>query len=336
MEKRKLQKTGGSSLTITLPKKWTGNLKLRDKDVINVYSQKIGNLILHPASSKQNSTKAEFKIDDLPKERLIRELISHYLSGANQIVIKSQKITLEQRSEIRNLTNAFIGFEIIDESTQEIVIKNILDDTKFPIPQRIEKMFLIAQTMFKDTFIAFSQNDKLLAEDIIERDFEIDKLNRTITRQFHSLISFKIFEEEIGIDYIDLNYYEKISNQIERIADHVVKIAKSIIATPDETLKKVASSKNLVKVTQKMIAILVDAAMIVEKLDKQLAHEVLDKNHEVEKIITMKKHPKSEAYQEVYQIEIITDDSFDRIRGYIMNIAEMTIDQSVLQVEFDN
>lgn len=330
MEKRKIQKTGGSSLSITLPKKWTDNAKLQDKDEVFIY-QNFGNVILQPGFAKQNVIKALFPIDNISKKRLFRELIAYYLSGANEIVIQSQKITPEQRNEIRNLTNAFIGFEIVDESTEEIVIKNILDDTKFPIPQRIEKMFAITKTMFEGTLRAFSENDKLLAQDIIERDFEIDKLHRAIIRQFHSLISFKVFEEELGITYIDSHYYENISTQIERIADHAVKIAKAIIVTPEKELEKIVATKSLIAITEKIIAMLDDASRIVEKLDSELAHEVLDKGDELEKAIMLMLKRRQQS--EIHLVEVITEDSFDRIKGYIMNIAEMTIDQSILRNE---
>ena len=101
-------------MSLTLPKKWTDSLKLKDKDSIAAYSQSSGNLILH-FSAKNGTSRTRFNIFGLTGERLLRELIAHYLSGADEIVAYSTKISSEQRNEIRNLTNDFIGFEINPE-----------------------------------------------------------------------------------------------------------------------------------------------------------------------------------------------------------------------------
>ncbi len=328
MEIRKLQKTGGSSLTITLPKKWLDRSKLQDKDAVAVHGLDAGYLLLKPSITTQVQ-KAIFAIDGLDANTLLRELIAYYLSGTDEIVIRSQNINSEQRNWVRNLTNAFIGFEIVDESAKEITLKNIFDDKKFTIPQRIDKMFTITETMFEDSLKALSENNTTLAQDIVGRDFEIDKLHWAIVRQFHSLISFKLFEEEIGITFIDLHYFEMVSTQLERIADHAVKIANAIIETPQENLQSIAKSKNFKMITEKIIAMLHDTAFMVKSLDTNMAHKILDQSKEVELAITVEKR----HYAKSNLVEIITEDSFDRIRGYIMNIAEMTIDQSVLQRE---
>lgn len=330
MEKRKLQKTGGASLTLTLPKKWVLSHKLVDKDSVMVSLQKSGALVVQPTFLTETPSRSRIDLGGLSGKMLHRELLAHYLSGVDEIIIKGSSITPEQRKNIRLFVQSLIGFELVGESSEEIVLKNIFDISKFPIQQNIEKMFQIARSMLDDALISLNNNDRVLAQDIVDRDFEIDNLNITITRQFHSLIRDLLSEEETNLNSFDLNYYNNIGTQLERIADHAVKIAKAIISEED---KKV--SENLIAlystVFKKIITALEQSKQMVACLDKGLAHKILDMNAEIEKTIYQSRNKGGD----IPTLWIITIDSFDRIRGYVMNMAEMTIDQSVSKEKFN-
>ena len=324
MEIRKLQLTGGSSLAITLPKKWADHFGLKSKDTVVIYSQKSGTLVIQPTRHKKQLLKTVLKIDGLTKDMLTRELIAHYISGSDEITISGQRITHYQRNRIREVLRSLIGYEIIDESSEEIFIKNIFDATKFPIIQNVEKMFVIAKSMFNDAIKAIAQNNKPLAHDVIGRDFEIDKLQLAIMRQFYTLIQGRVYDEEIGLSQVDLNYYENVATQLERIADHAVKIAKAVI-TADKKLESLVSS-HIKNIAKKVLPLLEYSEEMVQKLDKTLAHKILSKSPEIESILSVDKAVKSFE-------ETIVSDSLDRLRGYVMNIAEITIDQAIAKEE---
>ena len=321
MEIRKLQLTGGSSLAITLPKKWVDHFGLKSKDTVVIYSQKSGSLIIQPARYKEQLLKTVLKIDGLTKDMLTRELIAHYISGSDEVTIKSKKITRDRRNRIREILQSLIGYEIIDESSEEVFIKNIFDATKFPIIQNVEKMFVIVKSMFNDAIKAITQNNNPLASDVIDRDFEIDKLRLAIMRQFYALIQGRVYDEEIGLSQADTNYYEHVATQLERIADHAVKIARTVI-TADKKSESLVSSrlKNIVK---KILPLLEYSEEAVRELDKTLAHIILEKNPEIERTLLLDRDVKSFE-------EMIVVDSLDRLRGYVMNIAEITIDQAIV------
>ena len=322
MEIRKLQLTGGSSLAITLPKKWVDHFGLKSKDTVVIYSQKSGSLIIQPARYKEQLLKTVLKIDGLTKDMLTRELTAHYISGSDELTIKSKRITRDQRNRIREILQSLIGYEIIDESSEEVFIKNIFDATKFPIIQNVEKMFVIVKSMFNDAIKAITQNNNPLASDVIDRDFEIDKLRLAIMRQFYALIQGRVYDEEIGLSQADTNYYEHVATQLERIADHAVKIARTVI-TADKKSESLVSSrlKNIVK---KILPLLEYSEEAVRELDKTLAHIILEKNPEIERTLLLDRDVKSFE-------EMIVVDSLDRLRGYVMNIAEITIDQAIVK-----
>ena len=97
MEIRKLQLTGGSSLAVTLPKKWADHFGLKDKDSVIIYTQTSGSLIIQPARFKERMLKTVLKIDGLTNDMLRRELMAHYISGSDEVKIVGQKITQDQK-----------------------------------------------------------------------------------------------------------------------------------------------------------------------------------------------------------------------------------------------
>ena len=79
MEKRKIQRTGGSSFSITLPKKWVEAHKLKEQDFV-VSFQDGDSLVVLPASVVQKQIRGKINLDELKEEELKRELISCYIS----------------------------------------------------------------------------------------------------------------------------------------------------------------------------------------------------------------------------------------------------------------
>ncbi len=323
MEIRRLQRTGGSSLTITLPKKWLDDAKLQDKDLVKILPEGPNTLIIQPASAKKQVFKATIKSDTLTNNILEREILAQYISGVDEIIIRSTTSLSEQRNKIRTICNSLIGFELVDDSSGGIILKNIFDPAKFPMSENIEKMFLISKSMVSDAFQALLQKDMILAKDLVSRDIEIDKLYLAITRQLYVNIRNKVSQEESGLRETDFYYYGNVATQLERIADHAVKIGR-IVASADKEL--IVVDERLVNEIEKKIMHLLDtSAKMVRTLDKHLAHTVLDTNKAIENAIFAEKkieEKRSFAWN-------LINDSFDRLRGYIMNIAEITIDQAV-------
>jgi phosphate uptake regulator len=127
-------------------------------------------------------------------------------------------------------------------------------------------MFAMTKSMFSDAIKSVLQNNNNLALDVINRDFEIDKLHMAIVRQFYKLIQGRVFDEEIGLSQSDLKYYENIAVQLERIADHAVKIAQSVIDI-DKALDH-KTSLHLKQITNKVMPLLNYSHEMVKKIDK--------------------------------------------------------------------
>src|SRR5665213_774073 len=316
MEKRKLQATGGASLTLTLPKAWVSDSGLHSKDQVLVIPDGKA-LIIKPLSAQASESKVSINVDGMTEPWLARELVSAYVSGADKITFRSKKITPDQRQIIQKALQLLFGFEILEETSKKVYIKNIFDDAKLSVPESTQKIFLIARTMFEDALKATAAGDQNLALAIEQRDFEVNKLLCVVKRQYYSLLKGKT-EGSVS----ELGYYVNVAIQLERIGDHAVQIAK--VAAASEAPLSPYSNFDAIKT--RVAALFNDVEKVVGSLDKSLAHQILDQDEALRQLIGGSKRAKKSSER------LLIENSLDRLRGYIMNIAELTIDYSFTRI----
>src|SRR3989344_3085203 len=323
MEKRRLQRTGGASLTVTLPKEWVKKQSLSGSQQVAMYAQSSGTLLIKPMPISGTPSPAILNFKNLTPEMGMREAVALFIAGVNEIEFRSANLTQTQRSHIRSIADRLIGFEIIDESSDKVVIRNILDIAKLPIPDMVDKMFLLARSMLEDAINAAIEGNADTAQDIIGRDREIDKLHLVITRQFHSVLADRILEEELGLDRSAISYYRTAALQLERIADHAVKIAKTIV--PSKSVNA-STTKALSPALTELFNIFSDVKTMSRTANQGLAHKVLNQGNDLEdRLVRLRQQSRQNT-----ALFVILLDSLDRTRGYLMNIAEATIDHATV------
>ena len=316
MEKRKLQATGGASLTLTLPKAWVSDSGLRSKDQVLVIPDGKA-LIIKPVSAQASENKVSINVDGMTEAWLARELVSAYISGADKITFRSKKISPVQRQIIQKVLQLLFGFEILEETSKKVYIKNIFDEAKLSVPESTQKIFLIARTMFEDALKAAAAGDKNLALAIEQRDLEVNKLLSVVRRKYYSLLKGK---GEGSVT--ELGYYVDVAIQLERIGDHAVQIAKVAAASA----APLSPYTNFHAIEAQVSSLFDDAEKVVHSLDKSLAHKILDQDEALRHLIGGPKRAKKSSER------LLIENSLDRLRGYIMNIAELTIDYSFTRI----
>lgn len=285
------------------------------------YTTHSGALLIQPLAQTNTPLRIVVELNGLTAEQLEREIVSRYISGTDEIVITGTPIPPTIRKHVRMVSQALLGLELIDESAQEILIKNIFDIKTLSPAQTLAKLFSMTVSMFQDAFQALRKDDKKLAQDVIQRDSEVDKLQLVVTRQFHSLLSGRVAEETLGISIHQLHYFEKIAVQLERVADHSSKIAEAVWQAK-RPLKKALQTPETARTANKLLALLSETSAMVASKNRRHAHAILDSNATLEKQIDRI----GAATQHETHRGMVLEIALDRLRGYIMNIAEMTID----------
>jgi len=246
MEIRRVQFTGGSSYVITLPKEWIKSANIQKNDPLSIFSQSDGTLLITPKiAQKQSKRLKEFKISTKTDQTyLLRRLIGAYIAGYNSIKIKSEnRIGLKIRPTVRKFTQITIGQEVIEETDYFIILKDLLDPTEMPFSSTIKRMSIIVKSMHEDAMQALATGNKNIAKEILLRDNDVDRLNWLIARHYN-IISQNISLAEKMYTTIGMSsIYFLISRIIERVGDHVVKIAQNVPNLIDGNINKQISKQ---------------------------------------------------------------------------------------------
>jgi phosphate uptake regulator len=253
IETRKVQKTGGSSYIVSLPKPWIEKNNIEKKDTLGIMAQPDGNLLITPKINSEDVLKKKEIITDDYKDYnyLFRVLISSYIMGFSKIILKSsKKFEPFIRNCIINFTKIAIGPEIVEETNTYVQIKDLLDPKEMPFEKTIKRMYILSEGMHNDAIRALKTKDKELADEVIGRDDEIDRLHWLIGRQSNIVLRDIILSQKMGITLEDANYYQQMSRYLERIADHAVKIAKNVKillekGVREEIIEKIANASEI-------------------------------------------------------------------------------------------
>ena len=332
VELRKVQITGGSTYVISLPKKWVNTVDLKPKDQVALIPQADMSLLLVPRERVRPKEISEAMLDGSamtsPKD-IITDFIAHYLVGCDIIRVKLKNA--RHRSLLRDsIRQKLIGVEIMEESADEIVAQCLLGYVELPLNSALRRMHILMAFMFKDAIEALKNNDQALAEEVVRRDDEVDRLYLFIVRQLKAAVSNRSLIEEIGLsNQRDCLGYRLIVKSVERSADHAARIAREIstLATPlnSEAIEGLISMSVLAHEIQE------DSMKALYKYDARSVQESMAKINQVikleEEIIEQLLKPRIEA-RTMLGVRLILE-SIRRIAEYGTDIAEIAINLSV-------
>jgi phosphate uptake regulator len=241
MEIRRVQITGGSSYIITLPKEWIKSLKIKKNDPLGIYIRSDGTLLLTPKMIQEQLQKIkEFDVSRIPKTTyLLQLLIGAYISGYTSIKITSpSRMSTAIRNIIRSFTQLAIGPEVIEETDTTVILKDLHNPIEMPLDRTIKRMHIIVKGMNEDAMRALQTNDNVLAEDVFSRDNDIDRLHWLVARQYNILLQNVSLAEKMNITIGMASTCFLISKIIERIGDHVVRIAQNISNLSESNIER--------------------------------------------------------------------------------------------------
>ncbi len=230
LELRKVQLTGGSSYVITLPKDWIIDQKIQKNDPLGLIVQPDGSLLISTKLTPEKVHREKVIDADaiLDPRYLFRLLIGAYIAGYSYIIVKSKKgLSPTVRDQVAEFTRMTIGPEIMEEDLNSTTLKDLLDPAEMPFNKTVERMFILVKTMHENTMKALRSGDGDLAEEVIMRDDDVDKLHWLIARQSNIMLHDTNLARRLDVSLDDAIYYFLVSRILERIGDHAVIISKN-------------------------------------------------------------------------------------------------------------
>lgn len=332
---RKVQVTGGNSFVVSLPKTWVTDVGLKAKDPVAVMVQPDSSLLIIPRRDIRASSKSEATIEasqGLDKDFLLRHFISYYLAGYDTIRITLGRSDSGLRGFIREgIRRKLVGVEIIEESSGGILTQCLSGFVDLPLKKALERMSIIAGGMLTDSVAVLHGGGKGMAEEVMERDDEVDRFYHFLLRQLNIAVRDRSVIQEIGlVSTRDCLGYRLVVKSAERVADHAAAIAaqaENLQGLSDNSVKKIVEMTALSrKVFDGSIAALL-------RLDGKMAEEAIAKTKEVVqlegKLSSEVLGPRMSGAQ-VASAKLMLE-SIRRAAEYGSDIAEVAIDLTVAE-----
>ncbi len=223
VETRKVQVTGGSTYTVSIPKDWATDNGISAGSEVEFYPE--GDSLFLTPRSEDERTEGTLDISGLEGDELTRAVMTMYVSGFDIIALENTRISNDQRRTIRQATQSLVGLEVLEETRNRVVIRDLLDSAELSIHNAVSRMRLISLSMLEDAISALAESDIDMARDVIQRDDDVDRLYMVVSRIFRATLRTPKAAEELGLPREVCFDYHSSARQLERIADHATKIA---------------------------------------------------------------------------------------------------------------
>lgn len=331
METRKVQFTGNSTFTISLPRDWIDKMGIRRGDVIGLLRDSRGTITITPTIDARKDYRT--KIISLQREsptHLERMLIGTYVMGFDTIIIRAkERIDNSVKEKVRQFTRSVTGVEIVEETISSITIKDLSDPMELSQEKGVRRLHLIVRSMAVDAIEALRNADQSLAVDVVNRDSDADRIYWLIMKEHNMMTRDLRLAERLKMTIEESNSYFQIARYLERIGDHAVQIARSVMALSEYRIPPdlVELFRSAHEHALKMLDGSISAYF---KSSAEDANNVIDRRDGLKSVlreITMKiQNIKAE---EAVQLALI-EESVRRIAYYSTDISEVTINYCML------
>ena len=243
MNRRKIQKTGIATYTLSLPKSWIirNNIKKGVSVIIEEEADQCLRII--PYEKEETVTEAIIDLNEFNNElEIIRKFTSYYISGASKIIIRSDTtISTEYLKTITSQIKKVIGFEIIEETKTKIVLQDFFTSNYLSIRNSIRREFNLSKLMLEESLKTLTKEVDNL-DNIKAWEDEVNKLYLLVRRQINFALHNSVTLKQLEISITDCQDYLLLIGVIEKMADSFVKIAilgASIDSVQEKIIKKI-------------------------------------------------------------------------------------------------
>jgi phosphate uptake regulator len=204
------------------------------------------------------------------------------------------------------------------------VIQDVADHADLAMKKIVRRMHLMSRNMLSEALQSVKELNGELAEEIIARDDEVDRLHWFVEKQHSMTCRNPSFAAKMKIDLLESNSMLMASKALERIADHATRIAHSVGMLGSSRISE-ETTDALTKLGLEAISLLDKSIDAFFRKDQAMANECIEETSEL-------REDSSEFLGRIMKQKgniavglAFIAESIERVGGYSADIAEMAI-----------
>ena len=330
-EGRRIQRTGGSTFIVSLPKPWVRDRGLDAGDLVLFAPRPDGSLTIYPQeAAPAGAVRRVVPINNqMDRDHLFRALVSEYIAGSDLLEVRTpERMNARTREVIRGFAQHMIGPEILEESAEAVVLQDVVGSNPLPLPSVIRRMYQMVRAMQLDAMAAFEARDLAIAQDVQQRDWEVDRLHWFVQKQVTIALRDQRQLATLGLSLPECATFLQVSKVLERIADHAVRIAGVTELLKGSPLPR-AQMEELSRLSKVAGDLLADAIETLFDGNAERANAILDGGqrlvaHRRKLLNDILSRPGRVAVALAYVLE-----SLERTALYASDLAEIALNYAV-------
>jgi len=330
MELRKIQMTGGSSYTVTLPKEWVTRADLDAGDVVGFSPQADGSLAIYP-HARVSAGQARYVAEVVGEEAnaAFRTIVAAYLNGYDIIVVRSKRpLTPAMRRGVRAAAKRIVGLQVTEEDASSVTLQDFMDPKEFHIDKGLRRMQALVRGMQEEAMRAFSEAVADADALFEERDDEVDSLYWMINKQYHAILRDPTYAQKMGLTASQALNYLMVARLLERTADHATRIAENIYALHGSEIQKRLENR-IEKQARRAVQLFTDSLAVFHKRDVDEANRLIAEAGAFRTAQDAVIHESlSLGGEDILHVAIALD-SIARTAAYAADVAETAINHRV-------
>lgn len=239
MEARKVQRVGYSTLTVSLPREWVEDVKLKAGDIVSIKREDDGSLKLIPGTEHRREEVKNCIVNaDLctSNNLLTRVITANYILGHDTIqIVAREELKRNHLEEIRATTQRLTGLSIVEQTLKQVTLQSFVDPTRFPIYGLIRRLHIIINSMLEVSMKALVEKRPEIAGEVTHMEEESDRIYWLIVRQLLLAIRDRSVGTKIGIESpVHIAGNRVVAKTLEEMADSAENIATEVIGLKDK------------------------------------------------------------------------------------------------------
>lgn len=225
MERRKVQQTGSSTYTISLPKQWASDHGIEPGMNLALCPVEDGSLVIGANQTTGSSTPTIDVSDETPDE--IRRTVERcYSLGYDRVRFVADELTADKRRAVTRALNGRMGLEVVDESDDQVTVGCLLNTTEVSIDRAVMQLQYVALSMQTDAVTALTTEDADLAAHIAERRDDAERRAAVVERYFERTLTDHEALNALGMTRPTLFDYQVVASSLGQVATEAATLAR--------------------------------------------------------------------------------------------------------------
>lgn len=227
---RKVQFTGGSTYTVSLPKDWARDQDLSAGASLYLYSLE-DRVVVAPAERSEAASEVSITAAGRDPADVTRRVRAAYVTGADTITVEAggegdAPLADDTRQAARSTVTNLVGLGVASEGDAALEARSMLDASDVSLDQTVAQLRQLALSMHREALVAVTESDRDLARSVPDRVGDVDRLVALLARQFHAALVEVSAVDRLSVGRADAYRCVEVARGLAGVAEQATRIAR--------------------------------------------------------------------------------------------------------------